>query len=65
MKVVHLGTTIQTVFAVVDDEGNAIAQEPIVAAVQAFNREKFVEAFERIEQARDAASTGGGQPPTA
>lgn len=57
MRVVHVQTQIQTVFGVIDDDGNVIGQEPIVAAVQRFAPEAFLEAYGAIEQARNAAST--------
>jgi hypothetical protein len=55
MNLVHMQTTIQTVFGVVDDDGNAIPQQPVTATVGKFSSEAFAEAYTAIAQARDDA----------
>lgn len=62
--IVHLETRIQTVFGVLDDEGNATPQEPLVAAVHKFSADAFTEAFQAIGDARDelAANTPDEEP---
>lgn len=55
MKLIHMQTTIQTVFGVVDDDGNAIPQQPITAQVSRFNADAFAEGYEAIAEARDQA----------
>lgn len=58
-RIVHIQTTIQTVFAVLDDDGNAIPQEPIVGQLNRFSQEAFTEAQASIAARRDqiAAAT--------
>jgi len=54
MRLVHLGTVIQTQFGALDDDDNVVPQEPVTANVQVFTAEAFAEAFARIKGARDA-----------
>jgi hypothetical protein len=54
-QLVHLGTTIQTTFGLVDDDGNVIPQPPIPAQLVAFSAAEFTAAFEGIREQRDAA----------
>lgn len=63
MRVVHVQTQIQTVFGVIDDDGNVIAREPIGVAVQRFAPEAFLEAYGLVEQARNAAAAEGEPEP--
>jgi hypothetical protein len=55
-RVVHVQTTVQTVFGVLDDQGNVIPQQPVTVTVGLFNPEAFAEAYEAIAQARDEAA---------
>jgi hypothetical protein len=55
-RVVHLQTTVQTVFGVLDGDGNAVPQQPVVASVPTFSNESFIEAFEAIAAKRDEAT---------
>jgi hypothetical protein len=55
MRVVHVQTTIQTVFGVLDDDGNVIPQEPVTVQVSRFASDSFVEAYTAIAGARDKA----------
>ena len=41
MKLIHMQTTITTVFGVDDGEGNAITQQPITVNVSVFKPEAF------------------------
>lgn len=54
-QLVHVQTTVQTVFGLLDDEGNVIAQQPIVASVAQFKPEGFAEAHAVIAGQRDMA----------
>lgn len=54
-RVVHVQTTIQTVFGVLDDDGNVMPQQPIVAQVRRFDADSFTEAHAVIAKERDAA----------
>ena len=54
-KVVHVQTTIQTVFGVLDEDCNVLPQEPVVVHVSLFKAEAFAEAYAVIAQARDQA----------
>ena len=55
MKLIHMQTTITTVFGVDDGEGNAITQQPITVNVSVFKPEAFTEAYTAIANARDQA----------
>jgi hypothetical protein len=55
-KIVHVQTTVQTVFGVLDDEGNVIPQPPVTVSVSRFSAEAFAEAHNAIAQARDEAA---------
>ncbi len=55
MKLVHMQTTITTVFGVLDADGNAIPQQPVQATVNVFDPEAFTEAYAAIAKARDEA----------
>lgn len=65
MRVVHVQTTVQSVFGVLDDDGNVIPQEPVVGQLAKFSAEGFAEAFAAIQTRRDeivAASNGQPEP---
>lgn len=62
MKLVHLQTIIQTQFGLLDDDGNAIPQEPITATVQRFGLDDFREAHDVIAAARDKALASSETP---
>jgi len=53
VKVVHIQTTVQTTFGVLDDEGNAIPQQPVTVQVHKFSAEAFAEAQKAIAAERD------------
>ena len=55
MRTVHIQTTIQTVFGVLDDDGNVAPQQPVVVNVGKLSEESFAEAFTVITKARDDA----------
>jgi hypothetical protein len=57
-RIVHIQTTIQTVFGVLDDEGNVTPQQPVVVQVGRFAPEAFAEAFATVADARDRAAVG-------
>ena len=59
MIIVHIQTTIQTVFGVLDEDGNAIPQEPVTVRVDRFSADAFTEAQQVIAQARDKAAEAG------
>jgi hypothetical protein len=52
-NVIHMQTTIQTIFAVLDDEGNAIPQKPIVVQIHNFSEASVIEARQAIIDERD------------
>lgn len=56
MRVVHVQTTIQTVFGVLDEDGNVIPQPPVTVPVYRFTPEAFTEAQKAIEAQRDRAA---------
>lgn len=49
-KLIHLGTRIETVFAVQDDEGNVINTLPVRVEIGIFNESSFTEAFNKIAE---------------
>lgn len=49
-KLLHLGTRIETTFAVQDDEGNLINTVPVRAEIGIFNESSFTEAFNKIAE---------------
>jgi hypothetical protein len=55
MKLVHVQTTVQTVFGLLDDDGNVIPQQPVTVQVQRFAPEAFTDAHTTIAEARDKA----------
>ena len=55
-RIVHVQTIIQTVFGVLDDDGNVIPQQPIVAQSSKFSAEAFTEAHAAIAGERDKAA---------
>jgi hypothetical protein len=66
-RIVHVQTTVQTVFGVLDDDGNVIPQQPVTVNVGLFKPEAFTEAYAAIAQARDEAAANmdpdEGRPP--
>lgn len=60
-QIVHLRTVIQVQFGVLDENGNAHPQEPIVAEGSIFSAEAFVEAFEKIRDKRDELSESSSE----
>ena len=56
-KIVHVQTTIQTIFGLLDDDGNVIPQQPVVVNVGRFDESAFSEAHAAIAQARDRAAS--------
>lgn len=56
-RIVHMQTTIQTIFGVLDDDGNAIPQQPVTVPVYQFCGEAFGEAYQKIAAERDKAQT--------
>lgn len=55
MKIVHLGTQIQTTFGLMDEEGNVADQQTVQATVPRFEEQAFVDAFEKLAEARNSA----------
>lgn len=55
-NVVHLQTQIVTMFGLVDEDNNAVPQQPATVTVNFFSKEAFAEAFERIVELRDQAT---------
>ena len=62
-RLIHMQTTITTVFGVVDEDGNAIPQQPVTATVSLFKADAFVEAYKAIAHARDEALANSGTTP--
>jgi hypothetical protein len=56
-RIVHVQTIVQTVFGVLDDDGNVIPQQPIVAQSSRFSEEAFRDAYAAIAGERDKAAT--------
>lgn len=54
-RIVHAQTTIQTIFGLLDEDGNLIPQQPITINLNIFDPQAFVEAHTMIVQARDKA----------
>jgi len=52
-RIVHLGTTIQAVLAVVNEDGDVIHSQPLQMQIGALKEEAFTEAFKQIVAARD------------
>jgi len=52
-KLIHVQTTIQTVFGTLDDDGNVIPREPVTVGVRRFSEEAFTEAQRAIAAERD------------
>jgi ribosomal protein L4 len=61
MKLIHMQTTISTVFGVLDDDGNAIPQQPITVQVQRFDANAFKDAHGVVARARDEALAASEQ----
>ena len=62
-QIVHIQTTVQTVFGVLDGDGNAVPQQPVTVQVHRFSPETFAEAQQAIAAKRDeiaAAMTEDG-----
>jgi hypothetical protein len=55
-RIVHVQTIVQTVFGVLDDDGNVIPQQPIVAQSSKFSAYAFTEAYAAIAAERDKAA---------
>lgn len=54
-KLVHVQTTIQTIFGTLDDDGNVIPQQPVTVGVRKFSEDAFAEAQRAIAAERDRA----------
>jgi hypothetical protein len=52
-RLVHIQTTIQAVFGVLDGDGNAVPQQPITVQVHKFSEAAFAEAQQVIAAKRD------------
>lgn len=52
-RIVHLGTTIQAVLAVVNEDGDVIHSQPLQIQIGALKEEAFAEAFKQIVATRD------------
>lgn len=66
LRVVHVQTIVTTTFGLLDDDNNVIPQQPIQAQVGTFCAESFATVFEKLIEARDAATEAlvGGQFPS-
>lgn len=51
--ILHLNTTVQTIFGVMDDNGNVLQLQPLVMNSQRLNSETILEILKAIESARD------------
>ena len=52
-RIVHLGTTIQAVLAVVNEDGDVIHSQPLQMQIGVLKEEAFTEAFKQIVATRD------------
>ena len=52
-RIVHLGTTIQAVLAVVNEDGDVIHSQPLQMQIGTLKEEAFAEAFKQIVATRD------------
>jgi len=52
-RIVHLGTTIQAVLAVVNEDGDVIHSQPLQMQIGTLKEEAFTEAFKQIVATRD------------
>ena len=52
-RIVHLGTTIQAVLAVVNEDGDIIHSQPLQMQIGTLKEEAFTEAFKQIVATRD------------
>jgi hypothetical protein len=52
-RIVHLGTTIQAVLAVVNEDGDVIHSQPLQMQIGSLKEDAFTEAFKQIVAARD------------
>jgi len=60
-QIVHVLTRIQTVFGLLDDQGNVSTQFPVNCEVSVFNAGKFNEAFQAIAAKRAEGAAGLAQ----
>ena len=59
MIIVHIQTTIQTVFGVLDEDGNAVPQQPVTVQVHKFSPEAFGDAHAAVAAERDRIAANG------
>ena len=58
MKIVHIQTTISTVFGLLDGDGNAVPQQPVTVRVDRFSEAVFADAQRVIAAERDKIAAG-------
>lgn len=52
MNIIHVETSIQAVFGVLDDEGNVVGRHPVNLSVPKHSQENFTEALRVLVEAR-------------
>lgn len=62
-RIIHLQTTIQTVFGVLDDDGDANPQQPVTVQVHRFSEDAFAEAQRAIAAERDKIAANSQASP--
>jgi hypothetical protein len=53
MKIIHLGTKVETILGVMDDEGNVLNTIPVQVSVNRLGAEQFLEALGLMEARKD------------
>jgi len=61
MTIIHLRTTVTTVFATVDADGNVVAEHPIEAQLRSSSADAFAELAEELARRRAVLSTAGSE----
>ena len=52
MKIIHIQTNIQSIFGVLDDNGDVISKQPINLEVGKLNESSFVEVLNQLTLAK-------------
>jgi hypothetical protein len=52
MKIIHIQTTVQAVFGVLDDNGDVISKQPVSIEISRLNQASFQEALDQLTIAK-------------
>lgn len=58
MKIVHLETTIQTIFGLVDEDGDVIKKQPVTLSLSKLNKDSFEKSLESLQDAKNQLIEG-------